>query len=372
MEEINLDSHFNSPDTPSVNFGGGIELLMNDRKKSSTPTEHISLEDELKELDSFTFKTTETKPMQFKETKFTVEKKDDPPIMIGKSTLSFDTPGTDNFKHIDNIQIEEEVKKVEHKTKEELLKEKFQYLRKLEALEQKGVTLSKRYSMDCSLDEMKGEYEYIVSEKEQKNSVQFQGKVLTTIITGLEFLNSKFDPFDIKLDGWSEQINENLDDYDEIFAELHEKYKSKAKMAPELKMLFQLAASGMMIHMTNTMFKSAIPGMDDIMRQNPDLMQQFTKAAVNSMENTSPGLSGFMKDFGQKPMREEMPQAPYRPREDMRGPDNINSILSSLNKKVDDKNESTISIEEINNLTMPMPKRGRKARSDKSMSLDLS
>ena len=27
-----------------------------------------------------------------------------------------------------------------------------------------------------------------------------------------------------------------------------------------------------MVHMTNTMFKSALPGMDDIMKQNPDLM----------------------------------------------------------------------------------------------------
>ena len=35
--------------------------------------------------------------------------------------------------------------------------------------------------------------------------------------------------------------------------------------------------------MTNTMFKSAMPGMDDIMRQNPELMQQFTAAAANSM-----------------------------------------------------------------------------------------
>ena len=378
MEEINLDSHFNSPDTPSVNFGGGIELLMNDRKKSSTPTEHISLEDELKELDSFsTFKPVETKPMHFR-----VEKEDT--IPLGKNTISFDTPQQDGFKHIDNIPIEEEIKKVEHKTKEELLKDKFQYLRKLEALEQKGVTLSKRYSMDSSLDEMKGEYEYIIAEKEQKNSVQFQGKVLTTLITGLEFLNGKFDPFDIKLDGWSEQINENLDDYDEIFAELHDKYKSKAKMAPELKLMFQLAGSGMMIHMTNTMFKSAIPGMDDIMRQNPDLMQQFTKAAVNSMEKTSPGLGGFMKEFGQAPVREEMrqefrreePRQEFRPREEMRGPDNINSILSSLNKKIDlnDKNESTISIEEINNITnMPSARKGgRKSRSDKSMSLDLS
>ena len=42
------------------------------------------------------------------------------------------------------------------------------------------------------------------------------------------------------------------------------------------------------------MFKSAMPGMDDIMRQNPELMQQFTQAAVNSMSDTSPGFSGFM------------------------------------------------------------------------------
>ena len=26
----------------------------------------------------------------------------------------------------------------------------------------------------------------------------------------LEFLNNRFDPFDLKLDGWSEQINENI------------------------------------------------------------------------------------------------------------------------------------------------------------------
>ena len=50
----------------------------------------------------------------------------------------------------------------------------------------------------------------------------------------------------------------------------------------------------MMVHMTNTMFKSAMPGMDDILRQNPDLMNQFQKAAVNSMSDTNPGFSGFM------------------------------------------------------------------------------
>lgn len=372
MEEISLD-RLNMADTPSVNFGGGIELLMNDKKKMNSG-DHISLEDELKELDdlgkndSYKF---EAKPIKF-ERNINLDKKD-APIFIGKETINMDTQhqAPDGFKHIDNIPLEEAIKNIEHKSKEDILREKFQYLRKLETLEGKGVNLSKRYTMESSLDEMKGEYEYIIAEKEQKNSKQFQGKVLTTLITGLEFLNGKFDPFDIKLDGWSEQINENLDDYDEIFAELHDKYKSKAKMAPELKILFQLAASGMMIHMTNTMFKSAIPGMDDIMRQNPDLMNQFTKAAVNSMENTSPGVAGFMNEFKSKPMREEMrpPQREeMRPhREEMRGPDNINTILSGLNKKIDlnDHNESTISVEELDSMSN-IPTSRRKRRSDKN------
>jgi hypothetical protein len=148
--------------------------------------------------------------------------------------------------------------------------------------------------MESDLAEMQGEYEMIIDEKERSNSCKFQGRMLMAAVTGIEFLNNRFDPFDIKLDGWSEQINENVEDYDEIFAELHEKYKSKAKMAPELKLLFQLGGSAIMVHMTNTMFKSSMPGMDDIMRQNPELMQQFTQAAVNSMGDTSPGFGGFM------------------------------------------------------------------------------
>ena len=182
-------------------------------------------------------------------------------------------------------------------TKEEMLREKFKFLRKLEALEKKGVELSKKYSMESSLQEMMGEYETIMEEKTKSNSVKFQGNMLMAVINGIEFLNGRFDPFDIKLDGWSEQVNENVSDYDEIFGELYEKYKSKASMSPEIKLLFQLGGSAMMVHMTNTMFKSAMPGMDDILRQNPDLMRSFQNAAVNSMANTSPGFSGFMTNM---------------------------------------------------------------------------
>ena len=157
--------------------------------------------------------------------------------------------------------------------------------------------MTKKYGMDSDLQEMMGEYEMLLNEKEKDNSVKFQGKMFMACIHGLEFLNNKFDPFEVKLDGWAEQVNENIDEYDDIFMELHEKYKSKAKMSPELKLLFQLGGSAIMVHMSNTLFKSAMPGMDEVMRQHPDLMKQFSQAAVSTMGQNSPGFSGFMSNI---------------------------------------------------------------------------
>jgi len=220
---------------------------------------------------------------------------------LGQSTANTasDSKTWDGYGKFNNIPInpDQRMSSEPKLSKEETLREKFKYLRKLEALEKKGVELTKKYNMDSSLLEMQGEYEMIMEEKTKQNSVKFQGNMMMALINGIEFLNNRFDPFDVKLDGWGEQINENIGDYDEIFGELYEKYKSKASMAPELKFLFQLGGSAMMVHMTNTMFKSAMPGMDDILRQNPDLMRQFQNAAVNSMAGSNPGFSGFMSNI---------------------------------------------------------------------------
>ena len=87
-------------------------------------------------------------------------------------------------------------------------------------------------------------------------------------------------------------------------------------MAPELRLLFQLGGSAAMLHMTNTMFKSSMPGMDDIMRQNPDLMREFSKAAVNTMGNSNPGFGGFMNNImgnNFSEQRDDMPNVDLGP-----------------------------------------------------------
>ena len=300
----------------SSNFGGGLELLMNDKvRESSRPTSDINFED-LNKLENELNDLVEDNPTSgfgAKSDLFvdkpSVSFSDEPSSIhlsefdndLGKTTFNAenDNKTWDGYGKFNNIPLNtDKAVPMEPKlSKDEILREKFKYLRKLETLEKKGVELSKKYSMESSLQEMMGEYETIIEEKTKLNSVKFQGNMLMAVINGIEFLNNKFDPFDVKLDGWSEQVQENITDYDDIFGELHEKYKRKALMAPELKLLFQLGGSAMMVHMTNTMFKSAMPGMDDILRQNPDLMRSFQNAAVNSMAQTNPGFSGFMSNM---------------------------------------------------------------------------
>ena len=166
------------------------------------------------------------------------------------------------------------------KTQAELLKEKQDLLFKLNRLQKAGMPVSQKYTMSSKLEDVKSEFMGLKYQRDLQNSVKFQRKMMMAVVTGVEFINTKFDPFDVKLDGWSESVHENVNDYDEIFEELHDKYKEKSKMAPETKLFFSLAGSAFMFHLTQSLFKTS-PAIGDVMQQNPELMKQFAQAAVN-------------------------------------------------------------------------------------------
>ena len=204
------------------------------------------------------------------------------PINLDSNTESFSAPPpfTPEPRKMEEVKIPPK-----EMTFEEIQEEKFKLLCILERLEKKGIKSHKKFSMSSNYEEMKQEFDRLTAQREMDQSVKFQRKMLIAFVTAIEFLNNRFDPFDVKLDGWSESVHEGINDYDDIFEELHEKYKSKAKMAPELRLLLSLGGSAFMFHLTNTMFKSSLPGMEDVMRQNPDLMKQFAAATANTMGN---------------------------------------------------------------------------------------
>lgn len=246
-------------------------------------------------------------------------------------------------------------------------KEKAEMLYQFDRLEKKGFKLPRKFTMESSLDEMKNEFERLKKDKEVDNSVSFQRKMLVAAVTGVEFLNNKFDPFDVKLDGWSESINDNLGEYDEIFEELHEKYKSKSKMAPELRLIMALAGSGFMFHLTNTMFKSNLPGFDQVMKQNPDLMKQFASATANTMsQNDNTGMAGMFSNMFKGAGSPPPSQEPRKTQ--MKGPSNLDDILKNIEN--DDRLDgmSSVSQSELSEMTDTRSVGGRR-RSKKTLNI---
>lgn len=180
---------------------------------------------------------------------------------------------------------------VQQRDPEKEKKEKIEYLNKLQRLEQKGFPVARRFTMDNSLEEIKGEYDRLVDARNLEGSLRFQRQALMGVVTGLEWMNNRFDPFDLNLEGWSESVHENVEDFDEIFEELYDKYKDRGKMPPEARLLFSLAGSGFMVHVSNTFMKQRMPSASDVLKNNPELARQFAAAAANQ---AGAGFGNFM------------------------------------------------------------------------------
>jgi hypothetical protein len=225
------------------------------------------------------------------------------------------------------------------KTLEEIAAEKQELLYRLERLEANGFKPSRKFNMSSNLEDIKFEYERMKKQRDVDKSIKFQRKILMAITSGIEFVNNKFDPLSIKLDGWSESIYENLHEYDDVFEELHEKYKSKMKVAPEIKLLMMVGGSAFMFHLTNTLFKSKMPGLDQILQQNPELAQNVKQAAMNTMRqneassgNPDP-LFGMMMNSAQNMMGPKPPaNPPPSSRGQLRGPTGVDDILNMVNR----------------------------------------
>lgn len=253
---------------------------------------------------------------------------------------------------------------------EELLNMKREILYQFDRLEKKGVRLPRKFTLASSYDEMKHEYDRLIRDRETDNSVNFQRKMLLACVNGIEFLNTRFDPFSVQLEGWSDSVHENLNDYDDVFEELHSKYRGSAKMAPELRLLFMLGGSAMMYHITHSMLKSfPMPGMDQVLRQNPQLAKDFARATADTMSQQQQqqsgggggGMSGLFSMFfgggggsGSASGSAYVPPPPQQQQTTMRGPTNVDDILSEIQKSAFVEQEiDVVSNDSMSELSLP-------------------
>ena len=181
---------------------------------------------------------------------------------------------------------------------EEELRQKKAFLTKLQRLDGNGIG-GQKMSLANSYEDIKAEYEKRTDSRNLEASLRFQRNALMTFVTGVEMVNDKFGsrlPVKPRLKGWSESVHTNIEDFDEIFEELYDMYKDSAKMHPMIRLVGTLGVSATMYHLTNTAAeRTGIPGMADVLNENPELQRQFAAAMMAKMGG---GLGNFMAAAG--------------------------------------------------------------------------
>ena len=210
---------------------------------------------------------------------------------------------------------------------EDVDRQKRDILRQLDRLEKKGVFIGTQFTMSDSLTEMKYEYEKLRSERETDAGVKTYKHLLAAFVNGAETLNSSFNPYPYpKLNGWAESVTGNMDAYDDVLENLHHKWASKNRIPPELRLLGLLGMSAIQTNMINT-FKESMPGIGDIMKDDPDLTRHVQEAAARKARSYNM--------FGQQRGRgggEGHVSMPTQPRQEMRPPSNVKDILKKFSR----------------------------------------
>ncbi|CAN0448807.1 unnamed protein product, partial [Ectocarpus sp. 12 AP-2014] len=137
------------------------------------------------------------------------------------------------------------------KRKEELLHEKVEMLTRITNLSKNGFTTTKEWDVKDDIDEIRYECYRMQRESNSKKSMKIMRRVLVTITTLVETGNAYFNPFNLRLDGFSESMMLNLDDYDDCFEQIHHKYSGRSSVGPEMQILFTFMSAAIFHHAGN-------------------------------------------------------------------------------------------------------------------------
>ena len=297
-------------------------------------------------------------------------------------------------------------------TNDQIRKDKSEYLYKFNKLNIKGKWSSLRLDMTNTLDEIRNEYERVRNEIQTERSVGFFKRMLLLGVQGIEMMNTKFDPLGVDLDGWSEAMGYSMEnqEYDEVMAELYEKYKGSGQMSPEVKLIFMIISSATMFTISkkitkldsNNALKSLIGGLmgnnqsQQQPQQQPQQQQQYQQQyqqqqpqqQYQQQQQPQQYLQQYQQQYQQQNQQQMYIPNPSELRNSknvsettddrfpskMNAPDDIdiNNILKTMNERQKEKDirENTETTEDIlKNITINQKKTRGRGRPPKKINI---
>ena len=137
-------------------------------------------------------------------------------------------------------------------TKESIFYEKQSVLYDLQQLENRGVQLTHKWSMEDSLDDMTMELKRQLIILDERDNVSMLKNGLRMALTGIEVFNTRYNLLD--LEGWSSQACAQLDRHDGNLARIYRKYwRRSSSNSPEMDIAMAVVGSMAVHHMQRSM-----------------------------------------------------------------------------------------------------------------------
>tara|TARA_Y100000389_G_scaffold109274_1_gene106340 strand:- start:204 stop:1571 length:1368 start_codon:yes stop_codon:yes gene_type:complete len=163
--------------------------------------------------------------------------------------------------------------------------EKAFFLQSWHILQAQGVRTDLKLDVSADIVTIKTEVHRMQTELNSQKCIKFARKALIALVSGVEFANTRYDPFGIYLNGWSEHVMTTLGDYDSVFLRLYDKYKDvTGVVAPELELLLLLGGSAFMFHLTHSFVNQAVPSFQKVAEESPDLANKVAEIMARKYE----------------------------------------------------------------------------------------
>ena len=122
-------------------------------------------------------------------------------------------------------------------------RQKQKYLFQLMRFRRQGIPITKRYTMENSLEEIKEEMMLLKQEVDLQDSVETCRNLVIMLSGFIELANEKYDPLGMNLNGWSNNVSENVDLYERDFEKMHDQYAEYLAMNPLAKIALGMSVS---------------------------------------------------------------------------------------------------------------------------------
>lgn len=231
-------------------------------------------------------------------------------------------------------------------TEREIRIAKREVYRNLQKLKDKGVRIP-HFTDESDLDEMKDFYEDTSKDLRRRAGVRTLRKAITTGSSIVEFVFGKWNPLNLELEGWSESVNENITDFDDVFEEFAEKYfKDRSKLPVEIRLVGLILWSALSFHFTQQMAKRMTNGGKFMGMSMEDMGNMFGPSRVQTQGDDSGQRGAPVQETMRRPNTGRFNQSSSqniprsggerRPVREMRPAQGVDDIVNELREEFGD------------------------------------